>query len=238
MQGLRFRPRLWAFVLTLAACALMVSLGQWQGRRAAEKRDLAGRFEQARQAAAVPVPAAAVAAEALAYKRLSAKGTFVPGFTLLLDNKVYRGRPGYYVVTPLRLAGSEMHVLVNRGWVTAGKRREDLPAIATPPGEVAVEGIGQPHAPHAFSPGGGHPPGRVWQNVGLEEFAQWSGLKLQPVFLEQHSPASDGLVRDWPRADFGIEKHVGYSIQWYLFAAVAAVIFIVLSFERERPAAS
>ncbi len=238
MQGLRFRPRLWGFVLALAACAVTVSLGQWQTGRAAEKRDLAARFGQAERAAPVPVPAVAATSEALAFKRLSAKGEFVPGFTLLLDNKVYRGRPGYFVVTPLRLAGSELHVLVNRGWIAAGARREDIPQIVTPPGEIVVDGIGQAHAPRAFSPGGGHPPGRVWQNVGLEEFAQWSGLRLQPVFLKQHSRSADGLVRDWPKADFGIEKHTSYAIQWYLFALVAAVLFLVLSFERDRPAAS
>jgi surfeit locus 1 family protein len=44
---------------------------------------------------------------------------------VLLDYKIHRGRLGYYVVTPLRIEGSAMHVLVNRGWVAAGARRED-----------------------------------------------------------------------------------------------------------------
>lgn len=235
LQGLRFRPRWWGFLLALAAAAAAVSLGNWQGRRAQEKQDLAARFEAAGRAAPVPVPGSAAPADTLAFKHLAAKGEFLPQFTVLLDNKVYRGRPGYFVVTPMRLSGGALHVLVNRGWVAAGARREDIPEIKTPPGKVTVEGLGLEHAPRVLMAGGGQPAGRVWQGLTFDEFTQWSGLALQPVFLEQHSPLADGLVRDWPKADFGIEKHTSYSIQWYLIAVFSIAAFIVLSFERVRP---
>ena len=235
LHGLRFRPSGWGFLLALAASLATVSLGNWQSRRAQEKQDLAARSEAAGRAAPYAVPGAAVPAEALVLRRLAAKGEFLPQFTILLDNKVYRGRPGYFVVTPLRLPGSKLHVLVNRGWVAAGARREDLPAVTTPSGEIQVEGLGLEHAPRVLV-AGGHPTGRVWQGLSFDEFSQWSGLALQPVFLEQHSPIADGLVRDWPKADYGIDKHTSYAIQWYLIAAFSIVVFIVLSFERARPA--
>ncbi len=237
LQDLRFRPRWWATVLALAACWAAILLGNWQSARAQEKRDLAERWEQAARAAPVPVPAGEVPAEALVFKRLAARGEFLPQFTVLLDNKVYRGRPGYFVVTPLRLAGSLRHVLVNRGWIAGGARREDLPVITTPGGEVVIEGLGLVHAPRVLSAGKQSPGGRVWQSIALDDFAHWSGLSLQPVFLEQHSGFADGLVRDWPKADFGVDRHTSYAIQWYLIAAVSVVIFIVLSFHRVRPAA-
>ena len=196
LQGLRFRPRWWGLALAVVVCAAMVSLGNWQTGRAEEKRGLAERFDLARRAAPAAVPAAPAPVAALAFKRLAAKGEFVPRFTVLLDNKVYRGRPGYFVVTPLRIAGGTTHVLVNRGWIPAGARREDLPDVATPAGEVSLEGYGLQHAPRVLAAGSGRPEGRVWQGLVLEEFAQWSGLALQPVFLEQHSDTGDGLVRD------------------------------------------
>ena len=235
LQGLRFRPRWWGLVLALAACAGTVSLGNWQSRRADEKRGLAERYEQAGRAAPLAVPGTPAPPAALAFKRLSAKGEFLPRFTVLLDNKVYRGRVGYFVVTPLRIAGSTVHVLVNRGWIPAGTRREDIPEVATPTGEVSLEGYGLEHAPRVLAAGSGRPEGRVWQGLPLDDFARWSGLTLQPVFLEQHSDSRDGLVRDWPAPDFGIEKHTSYSIQWYLITALSAVLFLILSFERDRP---
>ena len=221
----------------LAVCASTIALGRWQTGRAEEKRGLAERFQRAGLAAPVPVPGQASAAGALAFRRLSATGEFLPEFTVLLDNKVYRGRPGYFVVTPMRVAGSAMQVLVNRGWIAAGARREDVPEVKTPGGRVTVEGFGLEHAPRVLAVGSDRPRGRVWQGLSLDEFAHWSGLALQPVFLEQHSEIADGLVRDWPAPDFGIDRHTSYAMQWYLIAALAVVIFICLSFDRDRPAA-
>jgi surfeit locus 1 family protein len=237
LQGLRFRPRWWAAALVLAACALTVSLGNWQSRRAEEKRRAAERFTQAARGPAAQVPAKPAPAAALVSRRLVATGEFLPQYTILLDNKVYRGRPGYFVVTPLRVRSSAMHVLVNRGWAPAGARREDLPAIATPAGEVTVEGLGLEHAPRVLAAGSAAQTGRVWQRLDLTEFEKWSGLAVQPVFLEQRSELRDGLVRDWPRPDFGIDRHVSYAIQWYLLAGLSATLFIVLSFHREHPPA-
>ncbi len=238
LHGLRFRPRWWGFALALVASLATISLGNWQSRRAQEKRDLASRFEEAGRVPPIAVPGAAAPAESLVLRRLAARGRFLPQFTILLDNKVYRGRPGYFVVTPLQLSGGALHVLVNRGWVAAGARREDLPAVSTPADEVEIEGLGQDHAPRVLVAGSGRPAGRVWQSLTFDEFSGWSGLALQPVFLEQHSQIADGLVRDWPKADFGIEKHTSYAIQWYLIAAFSIAAFIVLSFERGRPASN
>src|SRR5262245_29442533 len=96
LAGLRFRPRLWAFVLAVAGCAGFIALGNWQTGRAAEKR----------------------AAQA-ALKRISLSGEFLPNYTVLLDLRMHRGRPGYHVVQPLRLAGGKGHVVVLRGWIDA-----------------------------------------------------------------------------------------------------------------------
>lgn len=232
--GLRFRPRWWGFLLALAAFSATILLGNWQTRRAAEKRDLASLFAAAALAAPVAIPGGRATSEALVYKRLLAKGEYLPKFTVLLDNKVYKGRTGYFVVTPMQLSNSTMHVLVNRGWIAGGARREVLPEIRTPAGEVSLEGLGLAHAERVLSTGDGAHQGRVWQGLTNEEFSRWSGLALQPVFLQQSSALDDGLVRDWPAPDFGIEKHRSYAMQWYLIAALSVVIFLSLSVNRDR----
>src|SRR4030081_1359853 len=96
--GYSFRPRAWTLVLAGLACAAGIALGNWQTRRAEEKR--------------------ALGAER-ATKHIAARGIFLPQHTVLLDNKLRHGRACYQVITPLRLAGSELHVLVNRGWIAA-----------------------------------------------------------------------------------------------------------------------
>jgi surfeit locus 1 family protein len=100
-----------------------------------------------------------------------------------------------------------------------------------------VEGRVLDHFPRAYEPADAKPEGRVWQNAEVATFAAWSGLKLEPYVLEQHSPLADGLARNWPAPDAGIEVHESYALQWYSLAVLSVVMFIVLSFRRERKAA-
>ena len=206
LAGYSFRPRVWALALAAAACAAGVALGNWQAGRAQEKRAAAAELEQ---------------------KRVSLRGVFRPEHTVLLDNKIRDRRLGYEVVTPLRLDGE--HVLVNRGWIEAGRSRDALPAVRTPPGEVRIEGVALERFPRVLAL---ESRGKVRQSLDIEEFARETGLRLQPRLIEQHSSADDGLLRDWPRPDAGAEKNAAYSFQWYSLAALAVVIALVLSFRR------
>jgi surfeit locus 1 family protein len=74
--------------------------------------------------------------------------------------------------------------------------------------------------------------GIVWQNLVLARYAKWSGLKLQPVVLQQTSEAADGLVRVWERPDSGADRHRGYAFQWYALAATILISYVALSFRR------
>jgi surfeit locus 1 family protein len=227
--GYSFRPRPWAAAAAAAACAAGIALGNWQAGRAAEKRALGAALERSLQSPPIELPAAPVPADQLTWKHVAARGQFVEAHTIYLDNKLRRGRPGYEVVTPLRLDGT--HVLVNRGWVAAGRSRDELPRVPTLQGEVRVTGLALPRIPRALD-AGTSAPGKVRQNLSLEEFQKETGLQLAPVVIEQHSSTPDGLVREWPRLDSGAQKNQSYAFQWYSLAGLAVVLFAVLSFRR------
>lgn len=229
----RFRPALLPGVLALAAIAATVSLGNWQTRRAEEKLALGREHEAAAQGPVVSLPPAVVEARDYAFRRVSVRGEYLARHTILLDNKVLRGVPGYQVVTPFRIAGGDIAVLVNRGWVAAGMRRDILPQIATPAGAQAVEGVAVVPGSHIVELDARTEEGAVWQNLVLARFAKWSGLRLQPVVLQQTSDAADGLVRVWERPDTGADKHRGYAFQWYALAITILIIYAVLSFKRQ-----
>ena len=208
--GYSFRPRGWALALSAAACAAGIALGNWQLERAAQKRSAAASIEQ-----------------------LALRGELDAKYTVFLDNKVHRGAPGYHVVQPLRLAGGK-HVLVNRGWVPALATRDRLPEIRTPAGEIALRGVRLRHFARAYAPDASKPQGKVWQNVTQEAFSAWSGLVLEPYVIEQHSALDDALIRDWPQAESGAAKNESYALQWFALAALAVVLFFVLSIKREK----
>lgn len=205
-------------------------LGNWQARRAEEKRTLGAQFDQALRSPPIAlVPGADTAG--LIHRHVALRGRFVAERTVLLDNKLRQGRPGYEVVTPLRLGSSEWHVLVDRGWIAAPASRASLPEVHTPANDIEVDGIALQRLPHALEAGTA-PRGKVRQNLDVAGFAAETGLRLQPLVIEQRSDSHDGLARDWPRPDFGVEKHQSYSLQWYSFAALAIVLLIVLSTRR------
>jgi surfeit locus 1 family protein len=229
LRGYSFRPRGWALALAAVACVAFVSLGQWQSRRADAKRAAALELERAEREAPIELAPGAPEAAALVHKRVAARGVFVADRTVLLANRLRRGRPGYEVVTPLKLSQSQWHVLVNRGWLAAVHAA--APEVRTPSGEQRIVGIAFERLPHALEAG---PPsgGNVRQNLEIARFAAETGLQLEPLVIEQHSASDDGLTRDWPRVDLGIERNESYALQWYSFAALALVLGVVLSFRR------
>ena len=180
---------------------------------------------------ALELPAGPVDAASLLHRHVAAHGEFLFERTVLLDNKLREGRPGYEVVTPLRIGRSAWHVLVNRGWIAAPATRDQLPDVRTPRGEVRLDGVALDRIPHALA--AGPSTGRVRQNLDIAGYGAETGLQLQSIVLEQHSDSGDGLVREWPRPDLGVEKHESYSLQWYSFAALAIVLAIALSFRRD-----
>jgi len=229
-----FRPTWWGAALAAAGCAAFIALGNWQTHRAQEKRALAAQVDAALAGAPLKLPAHQVEAANFVLRRVVAQGEFVPAHTVFLDNKIHQGRVGYEVVTPLRLAGGKLHVLVDRGWTPAGPRREILPQVPTPGGQQRIEGLALAHLPRAFEPSRRTPTGRVWQNLRLADFSQASGLALLPLVIEQRSAAPDGLARDWPRPDSGAARNESYALQWYLFALLALVLFVVHSYREGR----
>lgn len=228
----RFRPSMLPAVAALAAIALTVSLGNWQSRRAEEKLARGRELDEAARHAALVLPPRTVDARDYEFRKVSARGEFLPKYTILLDNKVLRGQVGYQVLTPLRMAGGDAHVLVNRGWVAAGVRRDALPPIRTPAGATDVQGVAMVPAGYIFELDGKTEEGVVWQNLVLARYAKWSGLKLQPFVLQQTSEAADGLARVWVRPDTGADKHRGYAFQWYALAITILILYVALSFKR------
>ena len=207
-SGYSFRPRAWALALAAVGCAAFIALGSWQARRADEKRELAAQLEK---------------------KRVAVSGTFLPEYTVFLDNKIRNHRAGYEVLMPLRVDGES--VVVNRGWIEAGRTRDALPEVRTPAGQVRVEGLVLERLPRILNLDQ-QASGKVRQSLDIGAFAAQTGLRLRPYFLEQHSAADDGLVRDWPRPDAGVAMHESYSLQWYSFAALTVILLVALSFRR------
>lgn len=236
MRGIRFGARVfrptapWS-VAAAAFIALTVSLGNWQARRADEKLAAARGIDQAMRGAVLSIPSAPVRAEDFGRRRVSARGRFIAGASFFLDNKVLNGVAGYQVLTPLRIEGGDLHVLVDRGWIAAGER-SGLPGVATPETVQTIEGIAVAPSRRFLELAPEAAAGRLRQNLVIEREEKRLALKLQPFVIEQTSDARDGLARVRQRPDAGAERNRSYALQWYSFAVLAAILYVVLHFRR------
>lgn len=232
----KFRFRWIPFVAALVAAAVGVSLGQWQTRRAAEKEAIEAKLVERESAAPLRVNAGSGNVDEIEFRQVQAVGQFVSGWTVFIDNRPHKGEAGFYVLTPMRLTGSDMHVLVARGWARRDVTdRAKVPAVAVPEGDVEVAGIARRRTGHVLQLGSPVPvrPGAIVQNLEIAELAQAANIKMLPFVIEQTTELPDGLVRDWPRPSTGVEKHRGYAFQWYALAATALLFFVVTGFRRE-----
>lgn len=231
----RFRPALWTTIAAAVAIAATLTLGNWQLNRAQEKTILSRSIEARSSESPVQLPASEIAAADLEFRRVEANGEFAPRHTIFLDNKIRDGRVGYEIVTPLKIAASEKYVLVNRGWVQAGASRDQLPKVATPHGEISLVGIAVAPSRKILELSPKTERGAVWQNLVLDRFERVSGLDVQPIVVQQTTDADDGLLREWPRPDTGIDRHRGYAFQWFALSAAIGIAWLALNIERARP---
>lgn len=241
MHLLKLRVGPWQFaptvLPTLAALfffVLTLSLGNWQSGRADTKRELQARYEAAVREAPIHLGSDLLDHDSVLNRKLEVEGVFDDAHTILIDNRVLNGVAGYHVLTPLRIQGGEVYILVNRGWVATGRTRDRVPAPPTPPGVVRLEGMAVDPQTRYFELSDTPPQGRVWQNLDFDRYVKATRLPLQPVLLLQTSEQADGLQRSWPRPDTGVESHVSYAFQWYSLAATLVVLWLIINIRRFR----
>lgn len=234
----KFAPSVFATLLTLASIALFMKLGLWQLSRAAEKREIEAQYTSGQQT--VIELTAQNAGTLRRYQKVCATGRYDSQYQFLLDNMPSAmGQPGYRVVTAFELQGGTW-VLVDRGWRAPGPTRAHLPAV--PVGEEPRGLCGQLDVlprPGVRLGRPADPAQGSWPRVvNFPEHAEFElalGRKLEPglVLLDPEQP--DGYERLWQvRFDLGPQRHIGYAVQWFAFAAAALVIYIVMGIRRGR----
>lgn len=225
------RPlRQWATAVAAAlGIGVTLALGFWQWGRAQQKLELHEAMAQRQRAPAVSqaeLLAAGADLAPLLHRPVTLRGQWIPGHTVYLDNRQMNGKPGFYVVTPLRVADTPAVVLVQRGWLQRDfVQRDRLPPLGTPSGVVEVQGrLAPPPAKlYAFA---AEEKGSIRQNLDIAAFRTETGLPLLQLSVQQTGAPSEGLLREWPQVSSGADKNIGYAVQWWALAALIAILYV------------
>lgn len=225
-----------ASVVVVAMVGLFVNLGLWQLRRNDERRldNTVGRERLAAPPMDLGVLLAAVDLDtdspdlsSLEWRRTVVRGTYLPELEVLVRSSVNSGRAGFEVVTPLRLEDGDV-VVVDRGWVPL--EFDDPPVPATPPdGVVVVEGVvrlgKERPAIGAVDP---PPPNEIISRIDLDWFRDLVREELTPVWIQRSGESTRlPIPADVPAFD-DPGPHLAYAIQWFAFAVIAIVGYLML----------
>ena len=207
----------------VAGAAVCVRLGFWQVARWHEKQDLNAALRTSLAGPVLRIEGALPGAE-VDGRLVELEGEFDLRWHVLLAGRVHEGTPGVEVLTPLRLPSGEA-VLVDRGWLPAPDAATARPQDYPEPCPRMVRGIAQ-------LPRGDRRPGlRVIESdsvtvLGMARFDLDSLRAHAPypiaAFAIRELPGRDlpsRPLRSTPRP-FDESMHVGYAVQWFLFAAI------------------
>jgi surfeit locus 1 family protein len=225
--------RFWVVTLAaLVAVGITLGLGAWQMDRAGQKLALQDAIRE--RTAMPPMPQNALLGakprQELLHRQVVLHGQWDARHTVFLDNRQMQGKPGFYVITPLKLEGTAAAVLVERGWVQRNfADRQKLPAIQTPEGRVELRGRIAPPPAKLYEFDGAQQ-GAIRQNLDLAQFRAETGLPLLDLAVRQTQGPPDGLLRDWPEAASGAEKNYGYAFQWWALSGLIAILYVWFQF--------
>ncbi|MFT3741950.1 MAG: SURF1 family protein [Gammaproteobacteria bacterium] len=232
-QSYQFKPRWSFFLLTVVMVTLFINLGCWQLSRAQQKRTWMTLYQNRLKAPPVPLEQLPPSSDRRFYPVLL-KGHYDNPHTFLLDNRIYHHQVGYEVLTPF--ITPHKIVLVNRGWIPASPDRQQLPVIPVNNSQT-IQGIVFMPDKKPFMLGNA-----VAQNSwpmrleGFDPAAIHTVLNqpVEPYMIWLTQGPTQGMIRDWHPVSSPPEKHTGYAVQWFTFAAVMIIIFILLSFQKTK----
>lgn len=206
----------------VAAAALFVRLGFWQLARLHEKvrRNTAIAAQQdAAPAAFTELPRDTAAAH---YRRAVVAGRYDFERELVLTGRTHQGSPGVELVTPVRVAGTDTAVLVDRGWVYSPDGATVDRARWREPDSASVSGYVEQYAPDAGITSAATDSHLV-RRISRREVASRIPYPVAPFYLiaTGDTARSHPVRREMPALDEG--PHRSYAIQWFAFAAIALV---------------
>jgi len=209
-------------VLALVIAAGCIRLGFWQLHRLSERR-----AQNAIVASRLAEPAVGIDAIPRDSARqrdlhVHVHGLYDYAHEIVLTSRSRQGSPGVNIITPIRVAGNDTAVLINRGWIYAPDGvRADLSQWREGDSLDATGYV----VPFEGREGTSHSPSRAnayrWLDTALARQAFPYPVRPYFVILPKDANTAGGILPRIPPPELDEGPHLSYAIQWFAFATIA-----------------
>ncbi len=180
------------------------------------------------------------------YRSVVVRGEFDFTQEVALRGQSWNGKLGARLLTPLRIAGSDRAVLVDRGWIPYEETENGQWPQYAEPGEVIVRGqirASRQDTGLGFRTDPTPLPGErltAWNQPNIAAIGAQLPYPLLPIYIQQAPDPDPDTVLPYaglPPLDLSEGSHLGYAGQWFMFAIVFAVGYLVFVRHQLREAA-
>ena len=226
-------------IVVILLSIVLIRLGMWQLDRHHQRMEQNTKIMDRMTIAPVELPdIESLSVPQRDYRNVIVHGTYDTTQQILWRNREYNGRTGYHVLTPLVLADGRA-VLVNRGWTYYQEGLGDWQsAYSAPAGTQEIIGVWRVSQAE-FDQIDEVPlqNGRrdKWFYVDVAAIAAQTPYELVDGFVEIQPDGSApraGLPIPTATEDMGMGSHLSYAVQWFGFAVILIVGYIVVQLRR------
>ena len=226
----KFNSSPFMLFFTLAVVATTFSLARWQWLRAEQKSIILK--SQAKDIH----PLVDIRDGFLPGERIQISNVIVLGEgAWLLDNRIVDGQAGYDVLSAIHAPVLKQPILVNFGWVKAGKDRNRLPEVnlSSPIQSISITIANWFHEPiiSGKNEQSNHWPKRVF-HLTQNEVSHTLQTPIMPVIGYVENASDFSFVFHYQPSVMPPEKHHAYSLQWLLIGIAAIVIYVAAAYKR------
>jgi surfeit locus 1 family protein len=208
--------------LALIAAGLFIRLGFWQVARLYERRARNELISEQQRDAPLPFATLPRDTAGAHYRMASLDGVYDYDHELVVTGRTRRGAPGADLLTPVRVAGSDTAVLVNRGWVYSPDAGTVNRARWREGDSAHVVGYVEVYSADAGAVRTADP--HVIRRASQREVGEKLPYPVAPFYLVAVGDTArpdHPSRREIPVLDDG--PHRGYAFQWFSFAVIALV---------------
>ena len=243
-----FRFSLSMTVASAVLAAVMFWAATWQWERYHEKTALIATYQA--DAAVTPLPFPKVAASKDEYlrlrdRRVRLRGRYDFDHQVIVTNRMHRSGAGHLLLTPLQIEGTDLHVIVSRGFIPFEDRapdtwrkyniaeHEELDAVVKQSAEQRSFGPRNPAV------GDGAEFASIFFFPEISKITKQLPYKvISDIYLQR---LGNPPVGEFPAESILVEvppsTHYGYSIEWCLLGLATLTIgFLLQAFPRKKRA--